>query len=135
MRKRKIVDIFRQTLSFVLDKEDRMDTKNVLPKEAKNNDSIEIKANLTPVGDSKLSDMMFEDLEISQLTKDSLKDLNLTHLTEIQGKSITHQVEGKDILGRANTGSGKTLAFLIPAIEALFRKKFTPNMGRTSVFV
>lgn len=41
---------------------------------------------------------------------------------------------GEDVLGAARTGSGKTLAFLIPAVELLYRVKFTPRNG-TGVLV
>lgn len=43
-------------------------------------------------------------------------------------------MEGKDVLGAARTGSGKTLAFLIPAVELLFKERFSPRNG-TGVIV
>jgi ATP-independent RNA helicase DbpA len=46
----------------------------------------------------------------------TLQTLNFTTMTEIQEKSISPILEGKDILAQSKTGSGKTLAFGIPAI-------------------
>lgn len=40
-------------------------------------------------------------------------------MTDIQQKTLTPALEGKDILGRARTGTGKTLAFLVPALQNL----------------
>ena len=95
--------------------------------------------------DHKLTTQSFDDLEISQKTKDALKviliqtafitHLNLlqeagfTKLTEIQAKSIPPLLEGKDLLGKAKTGSGKTLAFLVPAIELLSKNKYNTKKG------
>ena len=56
----------------------------------------------------------FEELPISQYTKDGLSQSNFTQLTAIQRAALPHALCGRDILGAAKTGSGKTLAFLIP---------------------
>ncbi len=85
--------------------------------------------NSVPSGDFILTDDTFDDLNISQYTKDALKELGFTKMTEIQAKSIPPLLEGKDLLGKAKTGSGKTLAFLIPAIEHLVKERFTPRKG------
>ena len=50
-------------------------------------------------------------------------------MTDIQNACIPHALLGRDILGAARTGSGKTLAFLIPLIEKLYRRKYTPDDG------
>ncbi|GFV87214.1 ATP-dependent RNA helicase DDX18 [Trichonephila clavipes] len=50
-------------------------------------------------------------------------------MTEIQAKCIPPLLEGKDVVASAKTGSGKTLAFLIPAIELMYKKNFSPEMG------
>lgn len=57
----------------------------------------------------------FDELPLSQYTKDGLQQSGFTHLTAIQKAAVPHALHGKDILGAAKTGSGKTLAFLIPA--------------------
>ena len=46
----------------------------------------------------------------------TLETLHFTTMTEIQQKSISPALEGKDILAQSKTGSGKTLAFGIPAV-------------------
>ncbi|XP_078084290.1 ATP-dependent RNA helicase DDX18 [Mustelus asterias] len=83
----------------------------------------------------------FEDIAFSSLadlvSENTLKgivDMNFTHMTEIQQKSIRPLLEGRDILAAAKTGSGKTLAFLIPAIELIYKLRFMPRNG-TGVLV
>lgn len=56
----------------------------------------------------------FEELPISQYTKDGLSQCGFTQLTAIQRAALPHALCGRDVLGAAKTGSGKTLAFLIP---------------------
>jgi ATP-dependent RNA helicase DDX18/HAS1 len=58
----------------------------------------------------------------------------ISTLLQIQAKAIPPLMMGEDVLGAARTGSGKTLAFLIPAVELLYRVKFTPRNG-TGVLV
>ncbi|MEK7554925.1 MAG: DEAD/DEAH box helicase [Patescibacteria group bacterium] len=52
-----------------------------------------------------------------------LDRLNFKTPTPIQGKSIPHGLEGKDLIGLAQTGTGKTLAFGIPMIQAALQGK------------
>ena len=40
-------------------------------------------------------------------------------MTEVQAKSFSAALAGKDILAHARTGTGKTLAFLIPVVERI----------------
>ncbi len=56
-------------------------------------------------------------------------------MTHIQAKSIPWLLKGKDLLGAAKTGSGKTLAFLIPALEILYRVKFTQTKGTGVIII
>lgn len=56
----------------------------------------------------------FDELPLSQYTKDGLKKSKYVTLTAIQRAALPHALCGRDILGAAKTGSGKTLAFLIP---------------------
>ncbi|KAH7840517.1 hypothetical protein Vadar_017958 [Vaccinium darrowii] len=76
----------------------------------------------------------FESLPISELTLNSIREMNFQCLTQIQARSIPPLLEGKDVLGAARTGSGKTLAFLIPAVELLHHIRFSPRNG-TGVIV
>ncbi|XP_006455286.1 hypothetical protein AGABI2DRAFT_153325 [Agaricus bisporus var. bisporus H97] len=73
-----------------------------------------------PPADLKL----FAGLPISENTKRGLKKGFFVEMTDIQAKSIPVSLKGKDVLGAARTGSGKTLAFLIPVLEALYRRKW-----------
>ena len=52
----------------------------------------------------------------------SLLSIGFEFPTEIQDKTITQSMNGKDILGIANTGTGKTGAFLIPIIDRLLKE-------------
>uniref|UniRef100_A0A0D3GHG7 ATP-dependent RNA helicase n=1 Tax=Oryza barthii TaxID=65489 RepID=A0A0D3GHG7_9ORYZ len=85
-------------------------------------------------GSGILTDKLFSDLPISDLTANAIRDMNYTHLTEIQARSIPPLMLGSDVMASAKTGSGKTLAFLIPAIELLCRLRFSPRNG-TGVIV
>uniref|UniRef100_A0A0E0E2K5 ATP-dependent RNA helicase n=1 Tax=Oryza meridionalis TaxID=40149 RepID=A0A0E0E2K5_9ORYZ len=80
-------------------------------------------------GSGILTDKLFSDLPISDLTANAIRDMNYTHLTEIQARSIPPLMLGSDVMASAKTGSGKTLAFLIPAIELLCRLRFSPRNG------
>ena len=62
---------------------------------------------------------------IHPLTRKALSQvLGLEYMTEIQSKTFTPALEGKDVLGRARTGTGKTVAFLLPALERLLAQPF-----------
>jgi ATP-dependent RNA helicase DDX18/HAS1 len=76
----------------------------------------------------------FDDLEISDLTKNSIKKMKYEVCTPIQEKSIPQLLRGKDVLGAAKTGSGKTLAYMIPAVELLYKAGFNIKNG-TGVLV
>lgn len=67
---------------------------------------------------------LFDNFGLSQELVTSIKDLGFTNPTQIQGRSIPHIVEGKDVIGESATGSGKTLAFGCGIIE-----KVSPGKG------
>ena len=71
----------------------------------------------------------FAALPLSKPTQSGLKDSNFTKLTTIQASGIPLALKGADILGAAKTGSGKTLTFLVPVLEALYRKRWTEYDG------
>jgi ATP-dependent RNA helicase DDX31/DBP7 len=48
-----------------------------------------------------------------------VKRFQLTHMTQIQEKSIPTILEGKDCFVKSQTGSGKTLAYAIPVVQKL----------------
>ncbi|KAG5531606.1 hypothetical protein RHGRI_026277 [Rhododendron griersonianum] len=86
-------------------------------------------------GSAIMTTERFESLPISELSLNSIKEMNLQCLTQIQARSIPPLLEGKDVLGAARTGSGKTLAFLIPAVELLHHIRFTPRNGTGVVVI
>ncbi|KAL3143488.1 hypothetical protein ABBQ38_002294 [Trebouxia sp. C0009 RCD-2024] len=77
----------------------------------------------------------FEELPISQYTKDGLSQCGFTQLTAIQRAALPHALCGRDVLGAAKTGSGKTLAFLIPVLEKLYRLKWSPLDGLGALII
>eukprot|EP00577_Skeletonema_sp_RCC1716_P005619 CAMPEP_0113413344 /NCGR_PEP_ID=MMETSP0013_2-20120614/23375_1 /TAXON_ID=2843 ORGANISM="Skeletonema costatum, Strain 1716" /NCGR_SAMPLE_ID=MMETSP0013_2 /ASSEMBLY_ACC=CAM_ASM_000158 /LENGTH=794 /DNA_ID=CAMNT_0000300011 /DNA_START=99 /DNA_END=2483 /DNA_ORIENTATION=+ /assembly_acc=CAM_ASM_000158 len=56
-------------------------------------------------------------------------------MTDIQNACIPHALRGRDILGAARTGSGKTLAFLVPLLEKLYRRQYTPSDGPGAIIL
>lgn len=80
-------------------------------------------------------DYSFESLGVSDGTMRAIKEMGFTRMTEIQAKSISPALSGRDILGAAKTGSGKTLSFLIPAVELLHRAKFKPRNGTGAIII
>lgn len=61
----------------------------------------------------------FEELNFKQFILENLEMEGIKNPTEIQSHSITHILEGKDVIGKAKTGTGKTLAYLLPMIEKI----------------
>ncbi|KAL6840620.1 hypothetical protein ACP4OV_029484 [Aristida adscensionis] len=71
----------------------------------------------------------FDELPLSQKTKDALRKAGFTEMSDIQRAALPHALCGRDVLGAAKTGSGKTLAFVIPVIEKLYRERWGPEDG------
>jgi ATP-dependent RNA helicase DDX10/DBP4 len=71
----------------------------------------------------------FETLPLSLATALGLKESHFVTMTAIQRDALPLALTGKDVLGAAKTGSGKTLSFLIPALERLYRSKWTALDG------
>ena len=67
--------------------------------------------------------MKFDDYSISPLIKEQLKILGYKKPTDIQFKSISHILNGEDVMGVAQTGTGKTAAFAIPVLHKLIVSK------------
>ena len=68
----------------------------------------------------------FSELNISASTLKSVQRMGFEEATPIQEGTITHAMEGRDIIGQAQTGTGKTAAFGIPMIEKIDPKN--PNI-------
>lgn len=56
----------------------------------------------------------------------SKKGGGISKLTEVQARTLSPGIAGKDILAKSNTGSGKTLAFLITGVERILKQ--SPSM-------
>ena len=81
------------------------------------------------------SDRVFVDMPLQDKTKEALKALGFSKMTQIQAKSIPDALAGRDIVGAAKTGSGKTLAFLIPIVELLTSVQFTRKQGTGAIVI
>lgn len=77
----------------------------------------------------------FDQLPLSQKTKDGLSQSKYVEMTDIQRASLPHSLCGRDILGAARTGSGKTLAFVVPILEKLYRERWGPEDGVGSIII
>ena len=71
----------------------------------------------------------FSDFPLSPPTWEGLMKNGFAKPTDIQKAAIPLALRGKDVLGAAKTGSGKTLAFLIPALELLWRERWSQVDG------
>jgi ATP-dependent RNA helicase DeaD len=63
--------------------------------------------------------ILFNELEILQETKQAIEHLGLVETTSIQHHAIPKMLEGRDLIGQAQTGTGKTFAFAIPILEQI----------------
>src|SRR3989338_7465480 len=60
---------------------------------------------------------IFENFNLSDQLQTAIKRLGFEKPTQIQGISIPHIIEGRDVIGESATGSGKTLAFGCGIVE------------------
>lgn len=65
----------------------------------------------------------FETFKINDILKKNILQKGYKSPTPIQDQTISHILEGKDVIGVANTGTGKTAAFLIPLLDIVFKDK------------
>ncbi|KAH8284380.1 hypothetical protein KR018_010670 [Drosophila ironensis] len=72
---------------------------------------------------------------VSEATLKAVAEMGFTEMTEIQAKSLTPLLKGRDLVGAAQTGSGKTLAFLIPAVELINKLRFMPRNGTGVIII
>lgn len=79
--------------------------------------------------------MKFERFGISPKILKSLEKLGYRKPTDIQYKSISHILNGEDVLAIAQTGTGKTAAFAIPVIDILHRKKGVYQPGEVKCLI
>lgn len=71
----------------------------------------------------------FQDFKISNQLLNALVDLGIKTPTEIQERTYSHLLSGKDTVGIAQTGTGKTLAYSLPILQDLkFSKQINPRV-------
>ncbi len=58
----------------------------------------------------------FDDFDLHEDVKESLKKMGISTPTPIQSKVIAPILNGKDVIGKAETGTGKTIGFGCPLI-------------------
>ena len=63
--------------------------------------------------------ILFNDLQVLESTKQAIDDLGLVETTSIQHHAIPKMLDGQDVIGQAQTGTGKTFAFAIPILEQI----------------
>ncbi|RXJ68137.1 ATP-dependent RNA helicase DbpA [Halarcobacter ebronensis] len=68
--------------------------------------------------------MQFSSLKIKKEILEALDTLEYKSMTKVQGLSLPHTLEKKDVIVQSKTGSGKTLAFAIPVVNLLDIKKY-----------
>ena len=66
-----------------------------------------------------MTNLKFEELQLSEELIRAVKDMGFEEATPIQSKAITKVLEGKDIIGQSQTGTGKTAAFGLPCIDMI----------------
>ncbi|MFH0832999.1 MAG: DEAD/DEAH box helicase [Candidatus Aenigmatarchaeota archaeon] len=66
--------------------------------------------------------MKFSELNIDKWIVKSLADIGFSEMTDIQEKSLTVALEGKDLIAQAMTGSGKTAVFGISIVQRTEQK-------------
>ncbi len=77
----------------------------------------------------------FKELPLTRKTFKGLSESRFIKMTPIQRSTLAHSLGGKDILGASKTGSGKTLCFVIPVLEILYRKKWSPLDGLGALLI
>lgn len=64
----------------------------------------------------------FTDFPFDTRILTTLRNIDLTEPTPIQGHTIPVILEGRDVIGIANTGTGKTAAFVLPTLQKILKK-------------
>ncbi|SEU08004.1 ATP-dependent RNA helicase RhlE [Draconibacterium orientale] len=72
-----------------------------------------------------IAEQTFEEMPLSETLKNNIRMKGYIEPTEIQQKSISDLIAGRNMIGIAATGTGKTGAFLIPVIEKMLADNTT----------
>ena len=73
--------------------------------------------------------MRFTDFDLDNKIQNALVDCSYLKPTPIQEKSISHILQGRDVLGLAQTGTGKTAAFVLPILQQIIEEPKTLETG------
>ncbi|XP_017058351.1 probable ATP-dependent RNA helicase pitchoune [Drosophila ficusphila] len=106
-------------------------------KPTKDDEPFTVESSLAALDYRDSDDRSFASLKgaVSEATLRAVKEMGFTEMTEIQAKSLTPLLKGRDLVGAAQTGSGKTLAFLIPAVELINKLRFMPRNGTGVIII
>lgn len=66
-----------------------------------------------------MSQMKFEELNLSNELLKAIDDMGFEEATPIQAQTIPYIYKGKDVIGQAQTGTGKTAAFGLPILDMI----------------
>ncbi|KAK9709426.1 ATP-dependent RNA helicase [Basidiobolus ranarum] len=77
----------------------------------------------------------WEKYGLAEPIQNALKKLQFGSPTNIQEKTLSLALEGRDIIGAAETGSGKTLAFGLPIIQHLILNADQEREGQTALIL
>jgi len=66
--------------------------------------------------------LFIKDLPVNQAIVKNLLDKGYEKPTEIQEKTLSPLLEGRNVMGLAQTGTGKTAAFLVPIVHQLMNQ-------------
>ncbi|KRF83246.1 probable ATP-dependent RNA helicase pitchoune isoform X2 [Drosophila virilis] len=96
-----------------------------------------VESSLSALDQRDSDDRSFASLKgaVSEATLQAIAEMGFSEMTEIQAKSLTPLLKGRDLVGAAQTGSGKTLAFLIPAVELINKLRFMPRNGTGVIII
>ncbi|XP_032596000.1 probable ATP-dependent RNA helicase pitchoune isoform X1 [Drosophila grimshawi] len=99
--------------------------------------AFSLESSLSALDQRDSDDRSFASLKgaVSEATLRAIAEMGFSEMTEIQSKSLTPLLKGRDLVGAAQTGSGKTLAFLIPAVELINKLHFMPRNGTGVIII
>lgn len=80
------------------------------------------KAKLQPQESIVDGQITFQTFPFHAVLQESIVKKGYDNPTPIQTKTISHILEGKDVIGVSNTGTGKTGAFVLPLIQKILLK-------------
>lgn len=86
----------------------------------------------TPANKATTEDLSFADLGLDARLVQAVAQQQFEKPTLVQRKAIPLALNGQDLLAKAKTGSGKTAAYLLPALQAILKRKQVSWRGRNS---